>query len=456
MARAARRFLLAALFVLLCPGCAMALPGDVGEATSAESVPDEGSHQQPIKIVPATPLETLWERLRAGFKLAAPGSPLVTRFAQQYAANNVLDFVGRRAAPLLYLVVEEVEKRGLPLELALIPVVESGFAPAATSHAGAHGPWQFMPFTGKRFGLAQDRMRDERRAWLVSTRAALSYLQTLHAEFGDWHLAIAAYNADEGRIAGARRAAQAAGIDPRFENLRLPNETREYVPRVFALAQLIATQAQTLTPIPNSSSLAFVPVTQDMDVRLAIRLSGLPEAQFHQLNPAFSGPLIVAATEPELLLPIEAAQTFEAALSRHAGPMATWRMRRLGQTVSASDLAQALGTSLAILLEHNPLPAGHRYRVGAAIFVPYVHERYGDAAQLTLEDVRNAVLLTEPLYQRLVLSMTRPGSSRLTGATRGIVQAQGSVVKLRVAANAKLRPTSTVGISQDTARRKRV
>ena len=353
-----------ALFTMSCPGCAIATSVTAGFEDAAAQAPapadEEAPQPQVAQVLPANPSENLWARLRAGFSLAAPNTPWVGNFAHQYAASNLLDTAARRAAPLLYLVVEEVEKRGLPLELALIPFVESAFQPAATSPVGAHGPWQFMPYTGKRFGLAQDRLRDERRAWLASTRAALNYLQTLHTQFDDWHLAIAAYNTGEGAVDAARRTALAAGVAPRFENLRLPRETREYVPRVFALARLIAAQSNALTPIPNAPSLAVVAVAQDMDVKTAAQLAGLTESQFRQFNPAFSGPLIASATTPELLLPMDATPAFEARLATHTGPLASWRLLRLHRAATAVGLAHELGMSLHDLLSVNPLPNGHR------------------------------------------------------------------------------------------------
>lgn len=413
------RFTVALCALTLC-GCAVNAarawpePQEPSLAQDAGAAPNEDAELLAIRLLPGTSPTNLWERLRTGFALAAPDTPLVAQLAAQYAISNVLDSAGRRAAPLLFLVAEEIEQRGLPLELALIPFVESAFQPAATSPVGAHGPWQFMPYTGKRFGLVQDRLRDERRAWHASTRAALDYLQLLHAQFGDWHLAIAAYNAGEGAVETARRRALAAGVEPRFENLRLPRETREYVPRVFALARLITTQAAPLTPIPNVQALTAVAVSRDMDVKTAVHLSGLTEVRFRQLNPAFNGPLIVAATAPELLLPSEAAQDFAAALARHTGPLATWYLLRLHRAATATALALELGVPPFDLVAANPLPRGHRYRAGASLFVPRDARQAESVPALTLEQINNTALVTEPALLHAVPRQGRgkPGPAR--------------------------------------------
>lgn len=396
---------LAAVLFMLVPtlaGCVGVLP--VATRPIATPIPvDVPAEGAAIVVVPiALPVTTvappiavapdLLARLTRGFRLTPPNTPLVAQFAAQTVQRGNLSAMLLRAAPMLYLVVEEVEKRQLPLELALIPFVESGFNPRATSHAGAHGPWQFMPFTGKRFGLANDRFRDERRDWLNSTRAALDYLTLLHGLFGDWPLAIAAYNAGEGRVEAARGRAIKSAVAPHFENLNLPKETREYVPRVFALAALLASPPGIVLPIiPNEPSLALVLVDRDIDVRLAARLAGMSERDFRHFNPGFAGPLIVAATRPELLLPVEAARAFTLALDAHVGPTATWGLAKIPRAMTVAEAAKAMAVPVAVLLSVNPLVNGHRYRAGSSLFVP----RAGEAKAISSEQVLQATFMTE-------------------------------------------------------------
>jgi membrane-bound lytic murein transglycosylase D len=372
------------------------------------------------KFLPAAPPKTLLARIEQGFTLSPPESPLTNRLTEQYARKNNLEQMFIRAAPMLYMVVEEVEKRNLPIELAFIPFVESAFNPRATSHAGAHGPWQFMPHTGKRFGLANDRFRDDRRAWMNSTRAALDYLTQLHAQFKDWHLAIAAYNAGEGRVEGARKKAIATGLRPTFDNLQLPQETREYVPRVFALVNILRRSSEvTLPDIANEPSLTLVELTQDFDVTLAARFAGLSEAKFRYFNPSFSGPLIAVATRPELLLPIEAAQKFEVALANHHGATATWSLHKLAQPMSAPEVASWLSISVATLASANPIPNGHRYKAGTSLFVP----RRNANQSITSAQIVQAVLMTEPMLRRVSVK-PRKGETLLSLAYRNCVTPQ--------------------------------
>ena len=220
----------------------------------------------------------------------------------------------------MHHIVAEVERRGMPLELALLPVIESAFEPYAYSSARASGLWQFIPGTGTRFGMPQNWWYDGRRDVLESTRAALDYLQFLHDEFnGDWLLAIAGYNCGEGCVARAVRENLAVGRPTDFWSLRLPTETRAYVPKLLAMKRLVATPEDygiAFSSIPNEPYFVRVDIDSQIDLKLAAELAGLRPEELFELNPAFHR----WATPPQgphhLLLPLEAADTFRQNLAQ--------------------------------------------------------------------------------------------------------------------------------------------
>jgi membrane-bound lytic murein transglycosylase D len=344
-----------------------------------------------------TPPRDLWERLRRGFRLPKPASSAVATQATHIAERGLPERVFARASPLLHLMMKEIQRRQLPMELVLLPFVESSFLPQAHSPVGADGPWQFMPATAREQGLAINRVHDDRRAWIKSTRAALDYLQKLHTRFDDWPIAMAAYNAGEGRVEQALRR---HGTQSRFEELSsLPLETRDYVTKIFAWRALLSAPERfgvELPQTPNAPQLEEVPITQDLDIALAARLAGLPEARFRQLNPAFSGPMIAGATRPSLLLPGEAAHRFKRGLAeRHAQhqPLAKWSFKHLSRAATAVELARQWRLDAATLLAANPLDSGRRYQAGSMLFIP---RRFAEE-QPNAADIRYATLSTEPI-----------------------------------------------------------
>src|SRR5690606_34596460 len=201
-----------------------------------------------------------------------------------------------RASRYLYHIVDEVERRQMPLELALLPFIESAFNPQAMSSARASGMWQFMPATGKDFELKQNLFRDERRDILASTRAALDYLSRLHRQFGDWHLALAAYNWGEGNVQRAIRRNERKGLPTDYASLSMPAETRHYVPKLYAVRNIVRQPEAfnlVLTPIENHPYFVTVPIQRDIDVAMAAKLAGLPLDEFKALNPSQNKPVIL-------------------------------------------------------------------------------------------------------------------------------------------------------------------
>jgi membrane-bound lytic murein transglycosylase D len=261
----------------------------------------------------------LWERLRQGFAIPDLDSPLVAVHEAWYAARpELLRGILARGRRYLHFIVEEVERRGLPMELALLPAVESGFNPMAFSSAQASGLWQFIPGTGTRYKLAQTEHFDARRDVLASTGAALDYLQSLYALHHDWHLALASYNWGEQAVlrAVAQRGARSAG----FTSLALPEETRNYVPRLLALRNIVLEPEKfglDLGDLPDEPYFTRVPLDLNVDLRLASRLADVPYEDLLALNPGYKRPLAVGAVRSELVVPAEQADHLRLSLERY-------------------------------------------------------------------------------------------------------------------------------------------
>src|SRR5688572_11024164 len=280
-------------FVLALAGCATApdlepqSPAPVTSPTPEAQPAIPGGPLQPITAAEAAsrgvaqlqPPADLWERIRRGFKMPNLESDLVRSQEQWYATRP--DYIQRmteRSRKYLFHIVEELERRNMPTELALLPFVESAFNPQAVSSARAAGMWQFMPATGTYFDLKQNVFRDDRRDVLASTRAALDYLQKLHGMFGDWHLALAAYNWGEGSVGRAIARNQRSGMGTGYTDLSMPNETRNYVPKLQAVKNIVANPDVFRTELPlieNHPYFQTVTLTRDIDVELAARLADI-------------------------------------------------------------------------------------------------------------------------------------------------------------------------------------
>jgi len=261
----------------------------------------------------------LWERLRLGFAIPELDSRLVAQHEAWYAAHpEVLRGILARARRYLHYIVEEVDRRGLPMELALLPAVESGFNPMALSSAQASGLWQFIPGTGARYKLVQTAHFDARRDVLASTGAALDYLQSLYRLHGDWHLALASYNWGEQAVLRAveRRGARSAG----FTSLVLPEETRNYVPRLLALRNIVMQPERfgiDLGDLPDEPYFTSVALDLNLDLRLASRLADVPYEDLLALNPGYNRPLAAGAVRAVLVVPAERAEFLRVSLERY-------------------------------------------------------------------------------------------------------------------------------------------
>lgn len=308
----------------------------------------------------------LWDRMRTGFSMPNLSSPVVQDRQIWYASQpSYVKRMVERSKRYLYYIVEELEKRGMPTELALLPMVESAFNPMAYSRSHASGLWQFIPSTGKNYKLQQNSWYDGRRDIVASTSAALDYLQFLYEMHGDWHLALASYNWGENAVARAIEKNKSKGLPTDYLSLTMPTETRYYVPKLQALKNIIANPHSfgvDLEPVPNTPYFVTVEKTRDMDVRLAAKLADMPLAEFLALNPGHNRPVIVANGTRALVLPADRAKIFLANLEGHNQPLVSWNLYTLRSGDKLDHIASRNGISLARLKEVNGI--GRRTKVG--------------------------------------------------------------------------------------------
>lgn len=331
--------------------------------------------RKPIATVDATrPREDLWARIRRGFRMPELEGALVRRHVAYYQARPAyLQRVFDRSRMYLYHIVTEIERRGMPTELALLPMVESAFNPMAYSRAHASGLWQFIPATGKRFELEQTWWYDERRDIVDSTSAALDYLQFLYGLHGDWHLALASYNWGEGAVSRAKARNRKAGKPTRYASLRMPKETRTYVPKLQALKNIIRDPAAfgvELEPIPDEPYFVQVAHAVDMDLQLAAELAEMPVEEFLALNPGFSRPLIRASESTRLVLPAEKLPVFYGNLAERKGAsLVSWRVYRPKPGEKFAPIARRFGISIEELKKVNGIPR-RSWRMPGVLVVP--------------------------------------------------------------------------------------
>jgi len=343
-----------------------------------------------------TPPEDMWDRIRLGFAMPDLDNDLVHDREQWYASRP--DYVQRmtdRGGKYLFYIVEELERRGMPTELALLPFIESAFNPQAVSSARAAGMWQFMPATGKHFELKQNMFRDDRRDVLASTRAALDYLQRLYGMFGDWHLALAAYNWGEGSVSRAIAKNKKLGLGTSYLDLKMPMETQFYVPKLQAVKNIVADPVKFSTSLPtigNHPYFQTVDIRHDIDVALAAKLAEVSLSDFKALNPSASKPVLLAAGTPSILLPWDNAEVFQANLEAYGGNgLASWTAWIAPTTLKPADAANRFNMSESELREVNNIKGRMLIRAGSTLLVRRdssvlndVSNHVADNGQLTL------------------------------------------------------------------------
>jgi membrane-bound lytic murein transglycosylase D len=340
-------------------------------------VPDNA----PPPVVPPSsppPVRDLWQRIRLGFKMPDLDTRLAEDRTRWYASQP--DYFARmtqRSSRYLFHIVEEIERRGMPTELALLPFVESAFVPEAFSSAKAAGLWQFIPSTGRNYALEQNMWKDERRDVVESTRAALDYLQKLYDMFGDWHLALASYNWGEGAVSRAIATNRRAGKTTRYTDLRMPNETQFYVPKLQAVKNIGLDPGKygvVLPPIDNAPYFIAVHKTRDIDVDTAAKLAEMKVDDFRALNPAFNRPVILGAGGgAQLLLPATKVERFQANLAAWEStgqPLASWTTYKTTASDTLASVAKRVGISEEQLRDANQIPPRYRLASGSTILIP--------------------------------------------------------------------------------------
>ncbi|MET0321672.1 MAG: transglycosylase SLT domain-containing protein [Duganella sp.] len=377
----------------------------------------------------------LWGRIRSGYAIPDLNNELVTRHATWFSTRP--DHIARtsaRASLYLFYVVSELEKRGMPTELALLPFIESGFNPQALSSANAAGMWQFVPGTGRDFNLKQDAFKDERRGIMESTDAALTYLQRLYDMFGDWQLALAAYNWGEGSVQRAVARNRADGKPTDFESLSplMPTETREYVPKLQAVKNIIGNPGQYKVSLPlidNTPYFTAVDKTSDIDMTIAAQLAELSIDEFKALNPQFKRPVITGDEQTKILLPKENADKFHLNLAQWGKELSTWTVHKITSArESISTLASRFHTTPDVIRQANNLPQRSLLKTGSTILVPKIAT--GTYTDIAPEIADNATVAFEA--ERTV---SKSGYKR-AGATAGGKSGPVSLVKARVSRDA--------------------
>ena len=345
----------------------------------------------------------LWDRIRAGYAFPAQKDQRIDAELSWYTRHP--DYLARtveRARPYLRVIVDAIDSRGVPMEIALLPIVESAYQPFAYSHGRAAGLWQFVPGTATRYGLKQNWWYDGRRDVIASTRAALDYLEYLHGFFdGDWMLALAAYNSGEGTVRRAVVRNSAQGRPTDFWSLDLPRETRAYVPKLLALSEVFSRPEEygiTLASIADEPMIVPVDVGSQIDLAKAAELAGVGLDELYRLNPAFNR----WATDPdgphELLVPVHAAERFATALAGLAPEQrVTWTRHLIREGENLGQLARHYRTTVAVLREVNGIN-GHMIRAGQSLIVPVAMQEAG------------GYTLSAEQRQRAVQSTARSGS----------------------------------------------
>lgn len=457
--------ILSASSLLWLAGCATtSLPDTTNPAdpTAAQTAPSRwfnadvkpiipGGELQPIRsaqlrsgsVVALAPPPDLWERIRSGYGMPDLSNDLVTDREQWYSSRP--DYMLRmteRSRKYMFHIVEELERRNMPSELALLPFIESAFNPQAVSSAKAAGMWQFMPATGKYFELKQNMFRDDRRDVLASTKAALDYLQKLHRMFGDWHLALAAYNWGEGSVGRAIAKNKRAGLGTAYTDLTMPMETRMYVPKLQAVKNIVASPQAFNSSLPligNHPFFETVDIKRDIDVALAAKLAEVSLADFKALNPSLSRPVIMAAGTPQILLPWDNAGIFQNNLEAYAGgQLASWTVWVAPATLKTSEVAQRVGMSESELRSVNNIPPRVLIKKGSSLLVHRSHRLETDiSAQVA--DYGQLSLAPEIILKRRVLKAGKKDT--VAGvARRYAISAQSIADWNQTSASAKFKP----------------
>ena len=340
--------------------------GPVTPVAAPNALPAE--HQ--IKVQP----KDVWERVRNGYTMKPMDTDLVRHWENFYSAKP--EYFARmvdRSSHYLYHIIEEVERRKMPAEVALLPMIESAYNPQAYSKAHASGLWQFIPSTGRLYGLRQNWWYDGRRDVIAATNAALDYLEKLYGMFGDWELALASYNWGEGAVGRAVARNQAKGLPTDYASLTMPAETRNYLPKLIAVKNIIADPARfgvKLASIPNEPYFEVISVKRHIDVKLAAKFADMPLDEFRFLNPAHNKPVIKSDGSETIVLPRNRVAMFRANIENSDKPLVSWQAHTVKAGEKPEKIAASYGMSVNELKQVNNITASNKFRTGLPLLVP--------------------------------------------------------------------------------------
>jgi membrane-bound lytic murein transglycosylase D len=368
------------------------------------------------RIAPPLPVD-LWQRIRNGFAMGKLDSKKVRSSEDFYVDRpEYIKRIIERGKRYLFHIVEEVERRGMPAEIALLPIVESAFNPRAYSNRSASGIWQFIPSTGKSYGLKQNWWYDERRDIVAATAAALDYLQNLHRMFGDWELVLASYNWGEGAVGRSLMKNRSSGLPEDFDNIALPPETRNYVPRLIAIRNIILNPAAfgiELESVPNEPYFGRVEATHHIDVKLAAKLADISVDEFKALNPGHNRPVINIDGPRTLLFPAEKVQVFMENLKIHGRPLVSWQAYEAKKDETIEQISARYGISVGRLKEINDIDTRGAITAGQTLLVP----RNGSAEGMDISVMSNKPA-TPKMFEHHFVYAVRKGDSLLGIAKR--------------------------------------
>jgi len=334
----------------------------------------DGAQDTSLTIDLTVPAPDAWERIRRGYAIPNLNTPLVDKWTAYYAAHpEAMNRMAERAGKYLYYIIEEINRRGLPTELALLPFVESAYNPIAYSHARASGLWQFIPSTGTQFKLKQDWWHDQRRDPIASTNAALDYLEYLFEFQGDWYLALASYNWGEGAVKRAVDRNAAAGKRTDYLSLNMPAETRNYLPKLQAIKNIVGDPkkyAVVLPDVDNSPYFVAIKKTVNIDYILAAQLAEMPLDDFQALNPSFNQPLISAKENHAVILPRDRVVIYNKNLAQYKGDLSSWKTYEVADSESIATIASKFGVPESRLRQANRIPNNIRLVSNQTIIIP--------------------------------------------------------------------------------------
>ena len=322
---------------------------------------------------------SIWPRVKDGFALNSKPSKKAKKIIKKYEKwyKDRPEYIERmlnRSGKYLFYVVEQVQLRGMPTEIALLPMIESAYNPLAKSRMKAMGMWQFIPSTGKVYGLKQNWWRDDRRNVIDSTTAALDYLEKLHGMFGTWELALAAYNAGEGRIGRSIKRNKKLKRPLDYYNIRLPRETRNYVPKLLAIKNIINNPEKYdlyITDIADKPYFASIPIPKEIDTALIAEFAEIPMEEFQLLNAQHKRPLMRSEHySQEVLLPIDSIQTFHSNMEIYDQPLVSWKTYKPKNGEKVYQVAKKFGINTKVLAQINQISSRKRFRRNSIVLIP--------------------------------------------------------------------------------------